>query len=48
MQHYDDLLSKIFFNALKIMNKKKINDLKLFGNGKVAQEVYKKIIKDQK
>tara|TARA_B110000046_G_C12993816_1_gene399112 strand:+ start:69 stop:1181 length:1113 start_codon:yes stop_codon:yes gene_type:complete len=39
---------KKLLSCVKIMNKKKINDLKLFGNGKVAQEVYRKIIKDQK
>ena len=35
-------------SCVKIMNKKKIKDLKLFGDGKVAQKVYKKIILDRK
>ena len=35
-------------SCIKIMSKKKIKDLKLFGDGKVAQKVYKKIILDQK
>ena len=39
---------KKLISCVKIMNKKKIMDLKLFGNGRVAQEIYKKIIKDHK
>ena len=39
---------KKLISCIKTMNKKKIMDLKLFGNGRVAQEIYKKIVKDNK
>ena len=39
---------KKLISCVKTMNKKKIKNLKLFGNGRVAQVVYKKIIRNHK